>query len=78
MDQDEQSRQKEVACDLAEQARETAAAGGVDGEAFAELKDAVSDASPDERSAAAKELVDEDEAAYETLHRALQELDIQP
>ena len=64
-----------VAASVADQAR--SAAGREDGEAFESLKAAVQDASPDERGAAAKQLADE-KPAYETLHRALQELGIEP
>lgn len=61
---------------IAEQAR-AAAAERASGQALTSLKEAVQAASPDERSAAAKELVD-DRAAYESLHKALEELGIEP
>ena len=64
-----------VAAGIADQARRAAADGG--DEAFSSLTQAVSDASPDERSAAAKELID-DRPAYELLHRALGDLGIEP
>ena len=64
-----------VAASVADQAR--SAAGGGDAGAFESLKAAVQEASPDERGAAAKQLADE-KPAYETLHRALQELGIEP
>lgn len=57
---------------IAEQARTAAGEGqGLDA-----LKSALEHASPDERSAAAKEVAD-DPAAYEALHTALQELGIE-
>ena len=64
-----------VAAGVADQAR--SAAGVQDGEAFEALKAAVQKASPDERGAAAKQLANE-KPAYEALHRALQELGIEP
>lgn len=41
------------------------------------LQDALQDATPDERSAAAKELAD-DRAAYSAMHEALRALGIEP
>ena len=66
----------EVSASIAAQAR-NAAGGSGSGESFESLKSAVQSASPDERSAAAKEL-SEERPAYEALHRALQELGIEP
>ena len=65
----------EVSAGIAEQAR--SAAGDTGSDAFESLKAAVQSASPDERSAAAKEL-SEERPAYDALHRALQDLGIEP
>ncbi len=62
---------------IAQQARATAAEGGDRGGGYAALKDAIEGASPDERSAAAKQLVD-DPPAYQALHNALADLGIEP
>ena len=62
----------ETSTSIAEQAR----GAGDGGAAYESLKHTLQQASPNERSAAAKELVD-DPAAYETLHRALQGLGIE-
>lgn len=66
-----------VATGIADRARQAAAQGAGGGTAYDELKEAVGSAGPDERSAAAKELT-EDLPAYETLHRALTDLGIEP
>ena len=75
MDPQQHEGEGPVAAGVAEQARSAAADRGE--QAYASLKEAVSAASPDERSAAAKELV-EDAPAYELLHQALTDLDIEP
>lgn len=66
----------EVSAGIAAQAR-SAAGESAAADAFESLKQAVQSAGPDERSAAAKEL-SEERPAYETLHRALQDLGIEP
>ena len=68
----ERSGSGPVATRIAEHAR--AAAGGGDDE---QLREALEQASPDERSAAAGELVGEP-SAYEALHHALREVGIEP
>lgn len=62
---------------IAEQARRAASEGGAGGEALSALKEAISATGPDERSAAAKELAEE-QPAYQALHRALTDLGIEP
>lgn len=70
----------EDACSrIVEAARAVAASSG-DGSApgnAEELQAALRDASPDERSSAVKELVD-DSAAYEAVHEALRDMGIEP
>jgi hypothetical protein len=61
---------------IADRARK-AAGDGREGAAFTALKEAVETAGANERSAAAKELVDE-QAAYQALHQALTDLGIEP
>ncbi len=63
----------EASASIADQARAAAAGGGDD---YGRLLQSLTEADPNERSAAAKELVD-DLPAYETLHRALIEVGIE-
>lgn len=71
---DEHTGDSAAAASIADAARRASSAE--ESGAYEELKAAVQDAAPNERSAAAKDLVD-DTPAYDTLHRALQELGIE-
>lgn len=73
---DDPTGQGPVATGIADLARQ-AAQDASGGNAYDELKTAVRDAGPDERSAAAKELTEE-RPAYEALHRALIDAGIEP
>lgn len=72
----EKPRGNETTAGIVEHAR-GAAGDGADADSFQSLKRALESADPDERSVAASVLSDE-QPAYETLHRALQELGIAP